>query len=299
MQNYNPKIWAKVTFEFTYSQVHLYHTIIALALSHRRFLRGQTERATQEVSHYMKALASFRSLISNPQNILTLNQLSWIGLLVTSATLTMYIMSAPIGTYEITCDTYFSLSRGTLNMLVEAIKRGAHVMPSSHGSLQKRITPVPASEESLAWDFPGLYHASSGEDKAISRTNAQKLATILTSLPTSDRSSMDAAKSLALLRPILEWASQSDASLIQQFRLKNNKTYLVMAHYFAALWKVKELMEELSNKGLWQEETGTVDMFWWLKSPKDLCKRSIELLEGEPIERVSWVKEVIKELESG
>ncbi|KAK6527663.1 hypothetical protein TWF694_004643 [Orbilia ellipsospora] len=299
MQTYDPKMWGKVTFEFSYSQEYLYHTIVALALSHQRFIRGQSERQPQEVSHYMKALTGFRAVISDSKNTLALNQRGWIALMVTSATLSMYIMSASIGSFETSCDTYFSLSRGTMEMLMETMKRGVPMVASGHEFIGRRIQSIFALEGPLIREFPGLDYASSGDYKAITRASAQEFSTILRSLTIQDRHSMNVAKALALLKPTLEWASRTDAALVQHFRAKSTKAYLVMAHYFAALWKIKVIIEEISNKGLWQEESGTVDLFWWLKLPKDLCKRSIELLEEEPIERISWVKNVIQELESG
>ncbi|KAK6331418.1 hypothetical protein TWF730_004499 [Orbilia blumenaviensis] len=297
LQSYDTKRWARVTFESCYSQTYLYDVMIALAASHQRFLHGGLARTAQEISHYVKALAGFRSAVSNPAILLTMEFNTWVSVLTTAALLSMYIMSCPVDNYETSCDTYFSLTRGTMNMLTEAVKKGLR-LGFTAARLREKALILQAEPPRRPPEFPGLEYASSGDDRAISEANAQRLIQILIALSVPNAFAMDTATVINLQKTSLEWAAMVDSSLLHTFRGKSKKAYLVTAHFHAALWKIKEMIRISCIRGLWTEENGTIDSYWWMVSPKGICKKSLELLEGEPTERTRWVENVIRELES-
>ncbi|KAK6515825.1 hypothetical protein TWF281_004417 [Arthrobotrys megalospora] len=296
LHSYDHKRWAKVTFESCYSQTYLYDVMIALAASHQRFLQGGLARTAQEISHYVKALAGFRSAVSNPGSLLTMDQNAWISVLTTAALLSMYIMSCPVDNYETSCDTYFSLTRGTMNMLTEAMKRG--MMEFTASQFQPKMKLLEDERYREPPEFPGLEYAASDDDRAISEGMGQRLSMVLAAITGEDKFNMDGTTATNIQNIALEWAAMSDASLLQTFRAKSRKAFLVTAHYHAGLWKIKEIIQSLCKRGLWNEESGMVDSYWWMVSPKGICKRSLEMLEGEPEERISWVESVVRELES-
>ncbi|KAK6355511.1 hypothetical protein TWF696_004610 [Orbilia brochopaga] len=294
-QAYNKEMWLQISFEASYSQSYLYNVIIATGAAHRRFLRREPTRNGQEVSHYLRALSEFRSAVSDPSGIAKMDRTAWIAVLVTAAILTMYIMSCPIENFEASCDTYFSLSRGTMNMLIEATRRGLKLpVPSS------KLKPKPAvAETPFTAEFPGLDYAATGDDRAVSDGTAMRLAAILTALSEEDRHSMDSETALNLLKMLLEWASLAEATLIQRFRVKHKKAYLVIAHYYGGLWKIKEIIHGLCRSDRWQEENGLIDSYWWLLSPEGLCRRFLRLLHDEPSERIAWLENLVRELDVG
>ncbi|KAF3096644.1 hypothetical protein TWF103_009763 [Orbilia oligospora] len=298
LQAYDTKRWSRITFESSYSESYLYDIMIALAASHQRFLQGLQARTAKEISHYVKALAGFRAVVSNPVNFAKMDLNAWISILTTAALLSMYIMSCPSDNYETSCDTYFSLTRGTMNMLGESIKRGLDVgFRASEFTPQETTVTLELERARRTAVFPGLEYAASGDDRAISPKAAQRLSDILTVISVQDRDSMDAVAATNLQKIALEWAAMPDALLLNTFRAKNKKAYLVTAHYHAGLWKVREIIRSLCTKGLWGEANGAVDSFWWMISPKGICKRSLEVLVDEPKERISWVDRVVRELE--
>ncbi|KAK6342441.1 hypothetical protein TWF718_007842 [Orbilia javanica] len=299
LQFYDKKEWFKVTFESTYSQSYLYDTMIALAASHQRFVQGLHARTAKEISHYVKALAGFRSVVSNPGNFSLLDPNSWISVLTTAALLSMYIMSCPVDNYETSCDTYFSLTRGTMSMLGEAMKRGLDVgFIASEVPPREAKTPLQQSVVLKMPVFPGLEYAASGDDRAFNPRAAQRLSDILTIMTVKDWFSMEASAVVDLQKVTLEWAAMPDALFLHTFRAKNKKAYLVTAHFHAGLWKIKEIIQSLCKRGLWSEDSGAVDSFWWMVSPRGICKKSLEMLANEPRERISWVEDIVRELES-
>ncbi|RVD85082.1 uncharacterized protein DFL_003413 [Arthrobotrys flagrans] len=167
LQSYNTNRWSRLTFESSYSQSYLYDIMIALGASHQRFLQGMLARTAKEITHYVKALAGFRSVVSNPGNFITMDSNTWISILTTAALLSMYIMSCPVENYETSCDTYFSLTRGTMNMLIEARKRGLEVdFRASEFPLHETTMPSHVEQLQAVPVFPGLEYAASGDDRA-------------------------------------------------------------------------------------------------------------------------------------
>ncbi|EWC46065.1 hypothetical protein DRE_04639 [Drechslerella stenobrocha 248] len=292
-QAYGQAMWERVSFEASYSHSYLYNSIIAIAGSHQRFIRGELVPRRQETSHYMRALTDFRSAVSDPNSVTTMNTMTWISVLVTASMLGMYIMSCPIENFETSCDTFFSLSRGTMNMLIEAVKRGHRLdIPASRLKQQ----PPAAATPSMA-EFPGLEYAARGEDGVIGEATVMRLAGILAALSGKDWRSIDTPTSLNLLKMLLEWAGQTESSLIQRFREKDKRSYIVTAHYFAGLWKVREIIWGLCRKDEWRNENGIIDGYWWMASPEGLCKKLLASLEGEPSERIDWVEGVVADLD--
>ncbi|KAJ6256365.1 hypothetical protein Dda_8865 [Drechslerella dactyloides] len=284
---YNKEMWQQ--------QPYLYNVIVATGAAHRRFLRREATRNGQEVSHFHRAIADFRSAISDSSVIATMDRVAWIAVLVTAALLSMYIMSCPVENFEVSCDTYFSLSRGAMNMLIEATRRGVKLpIPSSRLKQRAAVAETPFTAE-----FPGLDYAASGDDKAVGDTCAMRLAAILTALSEEDRHKMDSETVLNLLKMMLEWTGSPEATLLQQFRMRQKKAYLVMAHFYGGLWKIKEIIHSLCSKDRWREENGLVDSYWWLLSPRGLCKGFLRLLQDEPSERIAWVEDLVRELDGG
>ncbi|KAK6503765.1 hypothetical protein TWF481_008771 [Arthrobotrys musiformis] len=354
LQYYDTNRWSRITFESSYAQSCLYDVMLALAASHQRFLQGGLTRTAKEISHYVKALAGFRSVVSSPGNFAMMDPKAWISVLITAALLSMYIMSCPVDNYENSCDTYFSLTQGTMNMLAEAIKRGlgaaigfkaseftpppqdtrsmslgqvppqdtrpislgeipphAHQEPGSMSLAQLAEIPPHAHQDASSMSlghmpppravslvFPGLDYAASEDDRATSPRAAQRLSDILTVITTLDVFSARPEVVANLQKVALEWAAMPDALLLNILRARNKKAYLVTAHYHAGLWKIREMIHSLCRRGIWSEASGAVDSFWWMVSPKGICKGSLEMLEEEPAERVFWVKAVVRELES-
>lgn len=164
-------------------------------------------------------------------------------------------------------------------MLIEARKRGLEVdFRASEFPLHETTMPSHVEQLQAVPVFPGLEYAASGDDRAVSPGEAQKLSDILTIITIRDRYSVNAATAINLQKVALEWAAMSDALLLHTFRAKNKKAYLVTAHYHAGLWKIREIIHSLCKRGLWSEVNGTVDGFWWMVSPKEICKRSLEML---------------------
>ncbi|KAK6518669.1 hypothetical protein TWF506_005806 [Arthrobotrys conoides] len=301
LQAYDKDRWSRMTFESCYSESYLYDIMIALAASHQRFLQGLLARTAKEISHYVKALAGFRAVVSNPGNFATMDLNAWISVLTTAALLSMYIMSCPVDNYETSCDTYFSLTRGTMSMLGETMKRGVDLgFKASEFTPQETTMALEVERSQKTAVFPGLEYAASGDDRATGPKAAQRLSDILTIISLHDGHgfSIDAVTATNLQKIALEWAAMPDALHLHTFRAKNKKAYLVTAHYHAGLWKVREIIRSLCKRGLWGEANGAVDSFWWMISPEGICKRSLEMLVDEPRERISWVERVVRELES-
>ncbi|KAF3931333.1 hypothetical protein ABW19_dt0207481 [Dactylella cylindrospora] len=297
MQFYDTGYWQQVTFEFTYAQPYLYNIIVAISAAHRRFLRKEPARTAQEISCYVRSLSNFRSALANRAEVATMSKQSWVVVLVTAALLSMYIMSCPVDNFENSFDTYFSLARGAISMLVEAKNCGID-MPTPVSGWNNR-SAFAAKSYLGKYKFPGLEYAASGDDRAINEDTMKRLVVILSVITGEDPLSFDTANATSLLKMALEWISTAEPSLIKRFRAKSVKAYLVTAHYYAGLWKIRDIVRGLCLRGEWKDESGSVDSFWWIGSVQSLCKGSLKLLEGEPIERISWIEETVKELERG
>ncbi|EPS38493.1 hypothetical protein H072_7765 [Dactylellina haptotyla CBS 200.50] len=204
-------------------------------------------------------------------------------------------MSSPVENFDISCDAYFSLTRGTMNLLAESARKGLALPVPAPQIIRKALG---GAELTPTLDFPGIYYAATGEDRAIGELTAKRLVAVLSALSVEDRSSMDTPTVVSLLKMGLEWSASAEASLIRQFRAKHKKAYIITAHFYAGMWKIREIIKGLCQRGLWQEESGTVDGFWWMLTPKILCKKAVELLPGEPRERLSWVHDTIRELDT-
>lgn len=234
--------------------------------------------------------------MSNRAIVATMTGSSWVIVLVTAALLSMYVMSCPVDNFEISFDTYFSLARGTINMLAEARTKSVKLPLPNPGWFARK--EFGTSELETQPRYPGLEFASQGEDRAISEISRMRLEPILTALTGSTE--MDTISLLTLLKSSLEWVTSTDQVLIKEFREKNPKAYCVVAHYYAALWKLKSRMQGLSVSGKWQDESGSVDCFWWLISAGVMCKQATGWLESRAQDPVylAWVRSIIRELEA-
>ncbi|KAF3932481.1 hypothetical protein ABW19_dt0207209 [Dactylella cylindrospora] len=57
--------WKGLTFDLQFREPHLYHATLAITSAHLRYLQGVSTPSIAEVSHYIKALSSFRENLSH------------------------------------------------------------------------------------------------------------------------------------------------------------------------------------------------------------------------------------------
>ncbi|KAF3921018.1 hypothetical protein AA313_de0200248 [Arthrobotrys entomopaga] len=170
--------WKNLTFDLQFTKPYLYHTTLALTGAHLRYLQGVTTPSVSEVSHYVRALSSFRDSIANSPDITSpifqrgkpqsdIPEKAT-GLFATSAMLGAYMWTTEMPELHSWLIAKFSMTVGTRE-IINNVWEGASFTDfrEAVGHSLKSVTiklheAIPISQEEMR--FPALEVLATGKE---------------------------------------------------------------------------------------------------------------------------------------
>ncbi|KAK6523205.1 hypothetical protein TWF694_006097 [Orbilia ellipsospora] len=171
--------WKNLTFDLQFKQKpYLYHTTLALTGAHLRYLQGVATPSVSEVSHYVKALSSFRDTIAKTPGITapTLQRgkpqseiaVEATGLFATSAMLGAYMWTTEVSEIHSWLIAKYSMSVGTREIIHNVWEGAAFdAFREAVGHSLKTVTTtlhevIPIGQDEMR--FPALEALATGKD---------------------------------------------------------------------------------------------------------------------------------------
>ncbi|KAF3230046.1 hypothetical protein TWF192_007109 [Orbilia oligospora] len=150
-----------------------------------------------------------------------------------------------------------------------------------------------------AW-APGRAIISEGSDQVVDLLSLHCLAAVMT-IMTSPRRITRRVLSV-VIRVVFHWAAGCDPTMLAHVNLKDERSYVLVAHYFAVWWRMRHLaISFLAEPPQSQaEEFGIgnkAETTWWLEeTPRMICEGILNRLGPNWAEPLRWVEETIHEL---
>ncbi|KAK6534147.1 hypothetical protein TWF281_005484 [Arthrobotrys megalospora] len=169
----------------------------------------------------------------------------------------------------------------------------------------EEIEGAPGSEiynTSYAWmdrDNCPFYKPSNGA-MAIDIGTLHRLVCIITTLESPGGVSEDTMT--AVVRLIFMWPGISCYVVLEKLQQKDKRVYLLLAYYYAAVVKMKQLnsptLDTVLDKDRWNPPPDEVLRSWWLmKNPRLLLRGIVDWLGKDWIQWLDWPLKVLRDEE--
>ncbi|EPS35807.1 hypothetical protein H072_10732 [Dactylellina haptotyla CBS 200.50] len=307
--------WQTPTFEIAYQHPFYYHMVMAISAAHIRRLRGGSSPSLAETYHVAKAVPAYRDVISRPDRTgfpIEAN-LDCRIVFATAALLIIYMWTIT----QTDVYTNISILSGSTHLVkafgtrqtfgpiwqtIDVIPRywmaiftvyipRTYVFEGLEWILPKRDIYSTEHMLSIEWEFP--------DSNIIDVTSLSRLVAIMTILSSPYRPSRRIFA--FMVRTMFAWVTGTHPNFLEKVKEKDEKAYVVAAHYFATLVKMGKAAEGYTS----EEPTENEDNFiigdsstktWWMQEgPRSLCKTIVKELRPSWSPWLRWVNEVTEE----
>lgn len=308
--------------------------ILALASAHRRFLLSTAHPTSREISHYVKAVSSYQRIMTDLENTgaVRLIRVSAPALFGTSSLLFSYFWVTPHENFHHSIGQVLQLMRNTTK-LVRLFWDRPDFAPFQR-NMDMTLFPVMITFHAhyhigTYHRYPALENLAGGKDiyqarplmgvvedpkELIDISSMHRLVIFLTVLEsvgikdsTSPTTDVDNTTIAILQRWGFGWLALCDEALQTWVNERNTGAYILMAHYFAGMWRLRQKIWEMCQKedssppafdNSLTSKDFMGDYYWWLDTTPKTMTLAIANWLGETYRpSLDYIFETIRMLE--
>ncbi|KAF3221813.1 hypothetical protein TWF679_007027 [Orbilia oligospora] len=314
--------WRDLTFQIGCENVFYYHITLAVSAAHQRHLHSITGKTVNESNHVVQALESFRNVLApkGTSGFPIVPGANMCAVFATTVLLIVHTWSSPLEDLDAAIYSSLVILTGSKDLVrafihfpeFRLITKSIWIERSFWTEVYETYNVGEYRFEGLemllpevdiysqdAW-APGRAIISEGSDQVVDLLSLHCLVAVMT-IMTSPRRITRRVLSV-VIRVVFHWAAGCDPTMLAHVNLKDERSYVLVAHYFAVWWRMRHLaISFLAEPPQSQaEEFGignNAETTWWLEeTPRMICEGILNRLGPDWAEPLRWVEETIHEL---
>ncbi|KAK6499991.1 hypothetical protein TWF481_010348 [Arthrobotrys musiformis] len=316
--------WRDLTFQTGCENVFYYHIILAVSAAHQRHLHSIPVQTVNESNHVVQALESFRNALTpkGTSGFPIVPGANMCAVFATTVLLIVHTWSSPLEDLDAAIYSSLVILTGSKDLVrafvhfpeFRLITKSIWIERSfwtevyetyNFGEYRfeglEMLLPEVDIYSQDAW-APGGAIISEGSDQVVDLLSLHCLVAVMT-IMTSPRKITRRVLSV-VIRVVFHWAAGCDPTMLAHVNLKDERSYVLVAHYFAVWWRMRRLAisfvaEPPQSQA---EEFGignNAETTWWLEeTPRMICEGIVNRLGPDWAGPLRWVEETIRELAS-